>query len=223
MMERRTLEETTRLLARKATRDNLLARYSRYGNTVAQYLVEKAFSQGGLRPVLARVLRPLPLEDERMHEALCRFLATEGVDAFFARVESRSSGPADSPDSASETKLLARKERVTMAVSGYHPQISYAEPHPEDRIWRAPHAAIASRPCAESSPPQAPPQEIRRPNAPWNRRERRSGRDRRSGKERRSGWERRKSIELIFRNRRFGGQRRSARKRRGGGERRGAA
>ena len=210
-------------------------RYARFGDQLVQYLYEKSSQRGGLRRVLAQVLRPLPHDDERMHEALARFLSTEGVDAFFKRVEGNQG--ADTQDAGRPAGIIEMDrdiEGVTVvevdekdaqqSVEGYRPTL--LSPTPAE----APPAPSQepSTPPTETHPPPTPSPAAPRPTArtrrstaePWDGRERRSGREARLGIERRSGKERRTKVDMVFKNLRFGPPRRTGIERRSGRDRR---
>jgi hypothetical protein len=201
-------------------------KYARFGDRIVNYLSAKAFQRGGLRPIFARVVRSLPIDDEQMHEALVRFLANNGVDAFFARV-----GMQEPPGGAKEAEppALPGSGAEPPSDPGFRPRI-LVNPKEEDRTWRAPWAAIASKPPLAAAPPAkapgAPPRSPRRAIEPkpvdraWDGVERRSGAERRSDLERRSGKERRGKVDLVYKNKRYGGDRRSKIELRSGRDRR---
>jgi hypothetical protein len=191
------------LAGRKAMVKELRERYAVYGDRLVQYLCEKSGQRGGLRVALSKVLRPLPLEEKAMHDALLRFLNTEGVSAFFDRVgESSASDITPAPSIEEDTDLEALEP-------GYRPRIIPPEP-------TASQAALApAAPPAETEPDEVeePPVEIEPDEVDdglWD------GTERRSGFERRSGRDRRKDCQVVFKNRRYGGDRRSGLERRSG-------
>jgi len=199
--DRSSIEKVLKL-NRQALLKEIHEKYARYGDRLVQYLCDKAFQPGGLRLALVGVIRPLPLDMERLHEALQRFLNTEGVEAFFARVEQK-----ESQRDASSTQEISPGAGADI---GYRPKIiSPAEER--GALQRAADAgksldAAETRPLS-SSPAPAPPKPEQ---VEWD------GRERRSGLERRSGKDRRRSVDLVFKNKRYGGDRRSGLERRSG-------
>jgi hypothetical protein len=225
--------DQARLQQRQSTLAEIREKYSRFGDEVVQYLTEKSFQRGGLRRTAARVLRPLPLEEDRMHEALVRFLSTQGVQAFFDRVEQ-----GDEEANRERLQKLEDNAQQIAQTGGYRPQIIRTDKGDERRLHGASiplsHLADSSRTpeiTIDSPTPQAPPPNTETPpvapkpaplppGAPWDGVDRRSGQERRHGQERRSGKDRRKSVEVVFNNRRFGTDRRTGIERRSGRDRR---
>lgn len=213
-------------LQRQAYVQKLRERYSKFGDRIVDYLCEKSLTRGGLRVLLSKVIRPLPYEDDRMHDALVRFLSAHGIEAFFDRVEQKNG--TDTPLEGRPRDDL-REQQSPDSVEGYRPTIlgttavpgaeallpasvqpqAVARPQPSLEGQGAPEAEVA---------PEEPPPEFG--IGPWNGVERRSGVDRRTGRERRSGKDRRQRVDTVFVNRRFGGDRRSSIQRRSAKERR---
>lgn len=226
-------KESDRAHIRQGTLHKIRERYARFGDDVVQYLAEKSSNQLGLRQSLSKILNPLPLEEERMHEALVRFLSLEGPDAFFSRLGIRDS----------DTPVPGRTKKAPSAKNE-DPKLTFlpgstAPPEP----FEAPDHAMPSHTSSlghgitkstymsgdtgireREKPPSAPAQVQSEPSSPadgpWNGQERRSGRERRSGVDRRSGRDRRQSVEVVFKNRRYGSDRRTSIERRSGHDRR---
>ena len=187
-------------------------RYSKFGDKLVNYLCEKAFARGGLRMAIGKVVKPAPQDEERMHNAFVRFLTTQGVDAFFKRIEASERGqaaenksgiPAESRDEVSDKRVLSL------------PKIM--QPHARSKAVESPRPA--EPPPAEPRP--EPPEPVKAAvEGPWDGVERRCVTDRRCGRERRSGKDRRRRVEVVFKNRRFGTDRRSSIQRRSAKERR---
>ncbi|KPL11355.1 hypothetical protein AMJ85_03735 [candidate division BRC1 bacterium SM23_51] len=194
--------ERSLLLAREDVLKNLRERYARFGDQLIQYLYESSFQRGGLRRTLAKVIRPVPLDEDRMHEALLRFLTAEGVGAFFDRLGLKESSARTSAGGARES--ASDKEDNGDITEAYQPRVLAAGP-PSVGSVTVPQTVRAGKPGADTG---------------WDGVERRSGFERRTGLERRSGKERRKNIDVVFVNRRFGGNRRSGIERRSGRDRR---
>ena len=216
-------EKDIRQMTRKELGEMIQKRFARFDPDIAQFLIDALGAQGDLRPMLAKVLRPMPAEDAGMYDALARFLASQGAQAFWARVEEKKAQPGPS-----------REDKIKRELSGYKPTIIPAT-RPDDQNVHEPPETGAGQPGAIAEPegaieelpeappvaPQAPPgPQIAPPTATWDGRERRSDKDRRSGLDRRTGQDRRKEIEMVFKNRRFGGDRRSGLERRSGRDRR---
>ena len=168
-----------------------------------------------------------------MHDALVRFLTTQGAQAFFDRVEF-----GDEEANRERLKNLEDNAEKIAETGGYRPQIIRTDRGDERRLHgisippshradsgRTPEITIdppsqQAPPPESEAPPVAPRPAPLPPGAPWDGVERRSGQERRTGEERRSGKDRRKAVEIVFNNRRFGTDRRTGIERRSGRDRR---